>query len=70
MSQCTLCGADFTCGQLDSEAGAACWCMALPPAVPVPGTVTAIATGCWCPACLQVHIAGLAVPPASGTPSK
>jgi len=66
MSQCTRCGASFTCGQLDPEAGGACWCMAFPPAVPVPGT----ATGCWCPACLQAHIAGLAMPPAGSTPAK
>jgi hypothetical protein len=30
-----------------------CWCTQLPPLVPVPTE----AAGCWCPACLQQHIA-------------
>jgi hypothetical protein len=30
-----------------------CWCTRLPPAVPVPEG----AAGCWCPACLEQHIA-------------
>ncbi|MGX9785333.1 cysteine-rich CWC family protein [Janthinobacterium lividum] len=65
MSQCTLCGATFQCGQLDPAAKEPCWCVALPPAVPVPGS---LAMGCWCPACLQAHIATL-TPPAA-TPAK
>jgi hypothetical protein len=36
---------------------APCWCVALPAAVPVPATDQAAA--CWCPACLQQHIAEL-----------
>jgi len=71
MSLCTRCGADFTCGQQGPEAGASCWCMALPAALPVPVTAAgSAAAGCWCPACLQAHIAGLAVPAPAGTPSK
>ncbi|WP_082988869.1 cysteine-rich CWC family protein [Janthinobacterium psychrotolerans] len=61
MSLCTRCGATFTCGQADPSASGACWCAALPPAVPVPlpgGT----ATGCWCPDCLRAHIASLPLP--------
>jgi hypothetical protein len=42
-----------------------CWCTRLPPAVPVPAPLPAqnkagadaAATGCWCPACLDAHIA-------------
>ena len=56
MSQCTLCGAAFQCGQLDPNASTPCWCTALPLAVPVPGNTVA---ACWCPACLQAHIANL-----------
>jgi len=33
--------------------------MAVPPAMPVPGSR---AIGCWCPACLQAHIATLTPP--------
>ncbi|MGK5077458.1 cysteine-rich CWC family protein [Janthinobacterium sp. HLX7-2] len=56
MSQCSLCGATFQCGQLDPHASEPCWCTTLPPAVPMPGNT---ATACWCPACLQTHIASL-----------
>ncbi|HEX8603499.1 MAG TPA: cysteine-rich CWC family protein [Pseudoduganella sp.] len=72
MSTCERCGATFHCAMADPEAGstagkgdgAPCWCTLLPPAVPVPrqDTATAAATravGCWCPACLKAHIAGL-----------
>ncbi|WP_183679522.1 MULTISPECIES: cysteine-rich CWC family protein [unclassified Janthinobacterium] len=59
MSLCTLCGATFHCGQTDPASAGACWCMALPPAVPVPGSTT---IGCWCPACLQAHIAAQTAP--------
>jgi len=36
-----------------------CWCTRLPPVVPVPAPAgaTAQAPGCWCPACLEQHIA-------------
>ncbi|PLY42575.1 hypothetical protein CSZ94_10375 [Janthinobacterium sp. ROICE36] len=56
MSVCSLCGAIFQCGQLDPDARQPCWCVAMPPAVPVPGSA---AVGCWCPACLQERIAAL-----------
>jgi hypothetical protein len=36
-----------------------CWCTALPPVVPVPGTDTAGA-GCWCPACLRAQVDAIA----------
>ncbi|PKB22992.1 cysteine-rich CWC family protein [Janthinobacterium sp. 64] len=65
MSQCTLCGATFECGQTDPQASGPCWCVALPPAVPVPGSA---AVGCWCRACLQQRIAAL-TPPAA-TPAR
>ena len=65
MSVCSLCGATFQCGQLDPDATEPCWCIALPPAVPVPGSA---AVGCWCPACLQQRIA--AVTPPAATPAK
>jgi len=66
MSQCSLCGATFQCGQLDPDANEPCWCVALPPAVPVPGS----AAGCWCPACLQAHIATLTPPEKVPTAAK
>ncbi|WP_354669898.1 cysteine-rich CWC family protein [Janthinobacterium sp. SUN118] len=59
MSQCTLCGATFQCGQRDPNANTPCWCTALPATVPVPGSAAA---GCWCPSCLQAHITALAPP--------
>ncbi|MGK5017948.1 MULTISPECIES: cysteine-rich CWC family protein [unclassified Janthinobacterium] len=59
MSQCTLCGATFQCGQTAPQTSEPCWCTALPPAMPVPGSR---AIGCWCPACLQAHIATLTPP--------
>ncbi|KAB8039277.1 cysteine-rich CWC family protein [Janthinobacterium aquaticum] len=59
MSQCSRCGAAFQCGQTDPQATQACWCMALPPAVPVP-VPASVTAGCWCPACLHAHIASLA----------
>ncbi|WP_219118687.1 cysteine-rich CWC family protein [Janthinobacterium sp. UMAB-56] len=61
MSVCSLCGAILQCGQLDPDAKQPCWCVALPPAVPVPGSA---AVGCWCPACLQERIAALTSPAA------
>ncbi|MEG2031581.1 MAG: cysteine-rich CWC family protein [Janthinobacterium sp.] len=67
MSLCTLCGATFQCGQLDPAAGQPCWCAALPPAVPVPGGT---AIGCWCPACLQAHIALLERPAKTANTAK
>ena len=59
MSVCTRCGATFQCGQTDPQTSGPCWCVALPPAMPVPGNR---AIGCWCPACLQAHIATLTPP--------
>jgi len=67
MSQCSLCGATFQCGQLDPDATAPCWCAALPPAVPVPGGAD---SGCWCRACLQAHIAAMASPEKAPTAAK
>jgi hypothetical protein len=61
MSTCTRCGAPFSCGMADG-AGNACWCMRLPPVVAVP--VPAGQAGCWCPACLERHIAQSAAAPA------
>jgi hypothetical protein len=38
---------------------APCWCTRLPPVVPVPAADSAAAPlpACWCPACLEQHIA-------------
>jgi len=62
MSTCKRCGANFSCAMADNTAGA-CWCTALPAAVPLPQE----AAGCWCRTCLEHHIAALvreqAVPP-------
>jgi hypothetical protein len=49
----------------------ACWCTRLPPVVPLPGANSQAAgapAGCWCPACLEQHIALLeaASPATSG----
>jgi len=57
MSTCTRCGAQFGCAMADGAA-APCWCTRLPPLVPVPG----VGAGCWCPACLEAHIAAAADP--------
>ncbi|MDQ2819400.1 MAG: cysteine-rich CWC family protein [Pseudomonadota bacterium] len=62
MSLCTRCGASFACAMADNTdtTGSACWCTTLPAAVPVP--LPAEATGCWCRACLEAHIAELSRP--------
>ncbi|MDR7047880.1 hypothetical protein J2X54_000315 [Duganella sp. 3397] len=75
MSTCARCGATFSCAMADADTAAAavtpaapCWCTYLPPAVPVPDNADAAdQVGCWCPACLQQHIASLpkAAPPAN-----
>jgi hypothetical protein len=60
MSTCTRCGATFSCAMADGgPADQPCWCTALPPVVPVPGTDTAGA-GCWCPACLRAQVDAIA----------
>jgi hypothetical protein len=51
---CARCGAPFACA-MGAGAGP-CWCMDLPPVVPVP-QADAPAAGCWCRACLEQHIA-------------
>ncbi|WP_371764115.1 cysteine-rich CWC family protein [Massilia sp.] len=55
MSTCSQCGAEFGCAMADGTDGAPCWCTKLPPVVPLP--VPGTAAGCWCPACLEQHIA-------------
>ncbi|PQO95934.1 hypothetical protein C5614_17560 [Massilia phosphatilytica] len=56
MSTCTRCGAEFGCAMADgTDGGAPCWCTKLPPVVPLPSP--GAAAGCWCPACLEQHIA-------------
>jgi len=39
----------------DGTDGAPCWCTKLPAVVPLPAP--GAAAGCWCPACLEQHIA-------------
>lgn len=51
MSACTRCGAEFGCAMADGGQEA-CWCTQFPAVVPVPG----VEAGCWCPACLKLHI--------------
>jgi hypothetical protein len=59
MSLCSRCHAVFDCALADGSA-TPCWCTLLPPRVPVPDTVPGAAALCWCPACLQAHLAALA----------
>jgi hypothetical protein len=56
-SICTRCGAAFGCAMADGASPEPCWCTLLPKAVPLPADAAA---GCWCPACLQRHLDGLA----------
>jgi Cysteine-rich CWC len=69
MSTCERCGATFHCAMKDpartGRGETPCWCTLLPPAVPVPrqeGDDASTTVGCWCPACLAAHIAGLRKP--------
>jgi hypothetical protein len=55
MSTCSQCGTEFGCAMVDGTDGAPCWCTKLPPVVPLPAP--GAAAGCWCPACLEQHIA-------------
>jgi hypothetical protein len=55
MSTCTRCGAEFGCAMVDGNDGAPCWCTKLPPVVALPASGET--AGCWCPACLEQHIA-------------
>jgi len=55
MSTCSQCGAEFGCAMVDGTADAPCWCTTLPPVVPLPSP--GAVAGCWCPACLEQHIA-------------
>jgi hypothetical protein len=54
MSRCIDCGAEFGCAMVDGAAEP-CWCTELPArvALPQPGAVA----GCWCRACLELHLA-------------
>jgi hypothetical protein len=57
MSACSRCGATFSCAMADGgDPAQPCWCTALPAAVPLPAGEGAMAAGCWCPACLRLHI--------------
>ncbi|TQK05319.1 cysteine-rich CWC family protein [Herbaspirillum sp. SJZ107] len=69
MSTCTRCGASFGCAMADGGTGP-CWCTALPPVVALPSLdAGAPAPGCWCPTCLEQHIAqSHAVAPATTPP--
>ncbi|MDN4053821.1 cysteine-rich CWC family protein [Massilia sp. YIM B02763] len=57
MSTCARCGATFGCGMADPDGagGEPCWCTRLPAVVPLPEPGQR--SGCWCPACLEQHIA-------------
>jgi hypothetical protein len=69
MSICSRCGAGFACGMVEGSIEP-CWCTRLPPALPLPPSALKRPTdpaagdmagaGCWCPACLEAHIAQLA----------
>ncbi|WP_348946281.1 cysteine-rich CWC family protein [Chitinibacter sp. FCG-7] len=56
---CASCGAAFHCGADDMDAP--CWCMALPPVLPVPEADAS----CLCPTCLAARLQGSGVWPAS-----
>jgi hypothetical protein len=56
MSTCSRCGASFGCAMADGL-DAPCWCTRLPPVVPVPAGEAKQTPSCWCPACLEQHIA-------------
>ncbi len=72
MSTCARCGAAFACAMADGGDGAPCWCTRLPPVVPVPAPTAAgaVPAGCWCPACLEQHIALREGPSPSMPPGK
>ncbi|MCS0582946.1 cysteine-rich CWC family protein [Massilia pinisoli] len=55
MSTCARCGATFSCTMVDGNDGAPCWCTRLPSVVALP--LAGEAARCWCPACLEQHIA-------------
>lgn len=50
MSQCSKCGATFSCGMVDDKSAAPCWCTRFPP-LPMPSASTA--AFCYCPQCLE-----------------
>jgi hypothetical protein len=55
MSTCTRCGTTFGCAMVDGNDGGPCWCTRLPPVATLP--LADDKAGCWCPACLEQHIA-------------
>jgi hypothetical protein len=70
ISTCSRCGTALACAMADGAAGP-CWCMDLPPVVPVPDADgPAAAAGCWCRTCLEQHIAqSTAAAPATPRPT-
>jgi hypothetical protein len=64
------CGATFSCAMADDGLPdhQPCWCTALPPVVPVPGSVTEGAS-CWCPECLRAHISATSKDKSSPPPA-
>jgi hypothetical protein len=56
-STCARCGASFRCGV--SAGDQACWCMSLPPLLPLPelaDAAAAPAASCLCPDCLKARL--------------
>ena len=57
MSRCAECGLEFSCGMMEGDGQAPCWCMQLP-ALPraLLATQPAGKAACFCPACLGRRI--------------
>lgn len=59
MSNCSRCGAHFSCGMEEADSRAPCWCSALPPLSLDEVHALTDENGfaqCLCPACLKVAI--------------
>jgi hypothetical protein len=67
MSQCSKCGATFSCGMADDRSAAPCWCTQYPP-LPMPQAGSAAL--CYCPGCLAQATAGApsGCPPSAAQP--
>lgn len=55
MSDCAQCGQHFSCGMVDADAAAPCWCTTLP-ALPA-DQLGRDNPRCYCPACLRALLA-------------
>ncbi|MFJ7567316.1 cysteine-rich CWC family protein [Herminiimonas sp. NPDC097707] len=53
MSHCSQCGAEFSCGMVDTSTTVRCWCTALPRANEILRNVDGNAKTCMCAHCLS-----------------